>query len=105
MTFNNDEFDILRKISKEPNLNQRDLAKKLGLSLGKINYCIKALKKKGLIKINNFKKNKRKLNYLYILTPKGVSEKTRLTINFMKQKMREYDELHSELREKKKLKL
>ncbi len=102
MTFNNDEFDILRKISKEPNLNQRDLAKKLGLSLGKINYCIKALKKKGLIKINNFKKNKRKLNYLYILTPKGVSEKTRLTINFMKQKMREYDELHSELREKKK---
>ena len=55
MSFNNDEFDILRKISKEPNVNQRDLAKKLGLSLGKINYCIRALKKKGLIKINNFK--------------------------------------------------
>ena len=101
MNFNNDEFDILRKISKEPNVNQRDLAKKLGLSLGKINYCIRALKKKGLIKINNFKKNKRKLNYLYMLTPKGVSEKTRITINFMKQKMKEYDELQSELKENK----
>ena len=101
MSFNNDEFDILRKISKEPNVNQRDLAKKLGLSLGKINYCIRALKKKGLIKINNFKKNKRKFNYLYILTPKGVSEKTRITINFMKQKMKEYDELQSELKENK----
>ena len=88
MSFNNDEFDILRKISKEPNANQRDLAKKLGLSLGKINYCIRALKKKGLIKINNFKKNKRKFNYLYMLTPKGVSEKTRITINFMKQNER-----------------
>ena len=102
MNFNNDEFDILRKISKEPNANQRDLAKKLGLSLGKINYCIRALKKKGLIKINNFKKNKRKFNYLYMLTPKGVSEKTRITINFMKQKMKEYDELQSELKENKK---
>jgi len=101
MSFNNDEFDILRKISKEPNVNQRDLAKKLGLSLGKINYCIRALKKKGLIKINNFKKNKRKFNYLYLLTPKGVSEKTRITINFMKQKMKEYDELQSELKENK----
>ena len=101
MSFNNDEFDILRKISKEPNVNQRDLAKKLGLSLGKINYCIRALKKKGLIKINNFKKNKRKFNYLYMLTPKGVSEKTRITINFMKQKMKEYDELQSELKENK----
>lgn len=102
MTFNNDEFDILRKISKEPKLNQRDLAKKLGLSLGKINYCIKALKKKGLIKINNFKNNKRKLNYLYILTPKGVSAKTRITINFMKKKMDEYDELQAELEENRK---
>ena len=102
MNFNNDEFDILRKISKEPNVNQRDLPKKLGLSLGKINYCIRALKKKGLIKINNFKKNKKKFNYLYILTPKGVSEKTRITINFMKQKMKEYDELQSELKENKK---
>tara|TARA_B100000787_G_scaffold167813_1_gene155268 strand:- start:86 stop:394 length:309 start_codon:yes stop_codon:yes gene_type:complete len=100
MNFNRDEFDILRKISKEPKINQRDLAKQLGFSLGKINYCIRALKKKGLIKINNFKKNKRKLNYLYNLTPKGVSQKTRITINFMKKKMEEYDELQSELKNK-----
>ena len=100
MNFNRDEFDILRKISKEPKINQRDLAKQLGFSLGKINYCIRALKKKGLIKINNFKKNKRKLDYLYNLTPKGVSQKTRITINFMKKKMEEYDELQSELNNK-----
>jgi EPS-associated MarR family transcriptional regulator len=100
MNFNRDEFDILRKISKEPKINQRDLAKQLGFSLGKINYCIRALKKKGLIKINNFKKNKRKLDYLYNLTPKGVSQKTRITINFMKKKMEEYDELQSELKDK-----
>jgi EPS-associated MarR family transcriptional regulator len=100
MNFNRDEFDILRKISKEPKINQRDLAKQLGFSLGKINYCIRALKKKGLIKINNFKKNKRKLDYLYNLTPKGVSQKTRITINFMKKKMEEYDELQSELKNK-----
>ena len=98
MNFNRDEFDILRKISKEPKINQRDLAKQLGFSLGKINYCIRALKKKGLIKINNFKKNKRKLNYLYNLTPKGVSQKTRITINFMKKKMEEYDKLKKELK-------
>ena len=100
MNFNRDEFDILRKISKEPKINQRELAKQLGLSLGKIKYCIRALKKKGLIKINNFKKNKRKLDYLYNLTPKGVSQKTRITINFMKKKMEEYDELQSELKNK-----
>ena len=100
MNFNRDEFDILRKISKEPKINQRDLAKQLGFSLGKINYCIRALKKKGLIKINNFKKNKRKLDYLYNLTPKGVSQKTRITINFMRKKMEEYDELQSELKNK-----
>lgn len=98
MKFSNDEFDVLRKIYNDPNLKQRDLAKKLGLSLGKINYCIQALKKKGLIKINNFKNNKSKLNYLYILTPRGVSKKTRLTINYMRKKMQEYDELQAELK-------
>lgn len=98
MNFSNDEFDVLRKIYNDPNLKQRDLAKKLGLSLGKINYCIQALKKKGLIKINNFKNNKSKLNYLYILTPRGVSKKTRLTINYMRKKMQEYDELQAELK-------
>ena len=97
MNFNRDEFDILRKISKEPKINQRDLAKQLGFSLGKINYCIRALKKKGLIKIKNFKNNPNKMKYAYIITPKGLSLKTKLTINFMKRKMNEYDELKKEL--------
>ena len=65
--------------------------------MGKLNYCLKALKNKGLIKINNFKKNPNKLNYAYILTPKGISEKTKLTVNFMKRKMKEYDELKKEI--------
>ena len=65
--------------------------------LGKLNYCLKALKNKGLIKIKNFKKNPNKLNYIYILTPKGVSATTKLTINFMKRKMKEYDELKKEI--------
>ena len=73
------------------------MAQELGLSLGKLNYCIKELKKKGLIKMRNFKKNKKKTNYFYILTPKGIASKTNLTINFMKRKMKEYDELKSEI--------
>ena len=92
-----EHFEILRKVEKNPKSSQRELAKELGLSLGKLNYCLKALKDKGLIKINNFKKNENKERYFYILTPKGLVEKTKLTINFMKRKMREYDELKSEL--------
>tara|TARA_A100001011_G_scaffold349140_2_gene387498 strand:- start:2453 stop:2761 length:309 start_codon:yes stop_codon:yes gene_type:complete len=96
---NQDFFDVLRKVSKNPETTQREMASDLGFSLGKLNYCLKALKKKGLVKITNFKKNPNKLNYIYILTPKGISEKTKLTINFMKRKMREYDELKKELDE------
>ena len=92
-----DHFEVLRKIQKKPNSTQRELAEELGFSLGKLNYCLKALKTKGLVKINNFKKNPNKINYFYVLTPKGISEKTKLTINFMKRKMKEYDELKKEL--------
>ncbi len=92
-----DQFEVLRKISKSPKSSQRDLANELGFSLGKLNYCLKSLQEKGFVKINNFKKNPNKINYLYVLTPKGISEKTKLTINFMKRKMKEYDELKSEL--------
>ena len=92
-----DHFEVLRKIQKKPNSTQRELAEELGFSLGKLNYCLKALKTKGLVKINNFKKNPNKINYFYVLTPKGISEKTKLTINFMKRKMKEYDELKSEI--------
>ena len=92
-----DHFDILRKIQKKPNSTQRELAAELGFSLGKLNYCLKALQVKGLVKIENFKKNPKKINYLYVLTPAGITEKTKLTLNFMKRKIKEYDELKKEL--------
>jgi len=94
---NQDLFDILRTISKKPEVSQRQLASELGFSLGKLNYCLKKLQNKGLIKIQNFKKNKKKINYLYILTPQGISSKTKLTITFMQKKIKEYDELKSEI--------
>jgi MarR family transcriptional regulator, temperature-dependent positive regulator of motility len=94
-----DHFEILRKISKNPEASQRELAEELGFSLGKLNYCIKELQNKGLIKIKNFNKNKKKINYLYILTPHGISSKTKLAINFMKKKMKEYDDLKAEINE------
>ncbi len=97
MENNQDHFEVLRKIQKMPNSTQRELAVELGFSLGKLNYCLKALKKKGLVKIENFKKNPNKINYFYVLTPAGISAKTKLTLNFMKRKMKEYDELKREL--------
>ena len=96
MEDNQDHFDVLRKINNKPKSSQRELARELGFSLGKLNYCLKALQRKGLVKIENFKKNPNKLNYFYVLTPKGIATKTKLTINFMKKKMAEYDELKSE---------
>ena len=97
MKDNQDHLNVLRKIKHSPRASQREMAKDLGFSLGKLNYCLQALKLKGLIKISNFKKNPKKINYIYILTPKGISEKTKLTLNFMKRKMREYDELKKEM--------
>ena len=94
---NTDQFELLRKIQKNPNFSQRELANELGVSLGKLNYCLKALKNKGLIKIQNFTKNPNKLNYIYVLTPKGIAEKAKLTLNFMKRKMQEYEDLKEEL--------
>ena len=96
-----DHFEVLRKIKSNPNSSQREMASELGFSLGKLNYCLRALKNKGLIKIKNFNKNKNKLNYIYVLTPKGIAAKTKLTINFMKRKMAEYDELKSEIEKEK----
>ena len=92
-----DYLNLLRKIKNKPKSTQRELAEELGFSLGKLNYCLKALKSKGLIKINNFRKSPNKINYLYILTPKGISAKTKLTLNFMKRKIKEYDELKKEI--------
>ena len=97
MKDNQDHFNVLRKIQKRPESSQRELAEELGFSLGKLNYCLKALKLKGLVKISNFQKSKNKINYIYILTPKGITTKTKLTLNFMKKKMHEYDELRNEI--------
>ena len=94
-----DFLNILREIYNKPNTSQRELANTLKFSLGKLNYCLKALKLKGLIKINNFKRNPNKLNYIYVLTPKGITAKTKLTINFMMRKMKEYDELKKEIKD------
>ena len=88
-----DYLDLLIKIDKNPKFSRRKLAGELGFSLGKLNYCLKALKEKGLVKINNFQKNPNKSNYFYILTPSGIKEKTKLTVNFMKRKIAEYEEL------------
>jgi|TARA_Y100000294_G_scaffold127142_1_gene118594 EPS-associated MarR family transcriptional regulator len=101
MTDNQDHFNVLRKIDTKPKSTQRELAGALGFSLGKLNYCLRSLKYKGLVKIKNFKKNPNKINYFYVLTPKGISAKTKLTINFMQRKMQEYDELKKELQGKK----
>ena len=103
MNNNQDEFNILRKIQTKPESSQRELAKDLGFSLGKLNYCLKELNKKGLVKIENFKNNKKKLSYIkrYVLTTKGLNLRLKHTIQFMKRKMREYDELKSEINQKK----
>ena len=97
MDDNQDYLNILRKIKDNPRSSQRELAEELGFSLGKLNYCLKALKAKGLVKISNFKKNPEKINYIYLITPKGILEKTKLTLNFMKRKMQEYEELKKEI--------
>ena len=97
-----DQFEVLRKIQETPESSQRELAEKLGFSLGKLNYCLKALQKKGLVKLQNFQKKTNKISYLqYVITPKGISERTKLTVNFMKKKMKEYDELKMELKKNK----
>ena len=96
-----DEFKILRKINSDPKKSQRNLANELGFSLGKLNYCLKALKKKGWIKINNFSKKKNKFDYIYLLTPRGISYKSKMAYFFMKQKMKEYEELKKEINDEK----
>ena len=94
-----DNLEILRKIDTNPKASQRDLAEKLGFSIGKINYCLKGLQNKGLIKIENLQKKENKINYLkeYVLTKQGVLLRTKLTIDFMKRKLKEYDELKKDL--------
>lgn len=94
-----DLFNILRKINRD-NQSQRKLASELGFSLGKLNYCLRQLRLKGLVKLDNFSKNPNKLNYAYVLTPRGIAEKTKLTLAFMKRKIEEYEELRKEIDKK-----
>ena len=98
MKKNQDYFEILRTIQKKPATNQREMASILGFSLGKLNYCLQELQQKGLVKIRNFQTQPNKSTYIqYILTTRGIAERTKLTINFMKKKLREYDQLKNEL--------
>ena len=90
-------FRVLHLLEEEPNLTQRELANKLGISLGGVNYCLKALIDIGHIKVDNFKKNPDKSVYLYLLTPKGMAEKAKLTAGFLKRKMVEYRALKKEI--------
>lgn len=94
-----DELDlqVLRELESEPQTNQRGLAQRLGLSLGKANYCLNALVAKGLIKISNFRRSDNKLAYAYLLTPSGIAEKARLTIAFLNRKQQEFETLHAEI--------
>jgi EPS-associated MarR family transcriptional regulator len=87
------ELEILQKLEENPNLTQRQIAEHMDLSLGKINYLIKALLGKGLIKVNNFRRSDNKIGYLYLLTPEGIDEKRKLTLIFLQRKSEEFDKL------------
>ena len=90
-------YRILKLLEGDPDASQRRIADELGISLGRVNYCLNALIDKGLVKVNNFRNNANKQAYLYLLTPKGINEKTRVTLRFLKVKMAEYEALEREL--------
>jgi EPS-associated MarR family transcriptional regulator len=92
-------YSLLKTLEENPGLSQRDLAKKLGISLGKVNFCLNALVEKGSLKINNFRKSDNKLAYAYLLTPRGVEEKARITVQFLKYRVQEYERLRAEIEE------
>ena len=92
-------YRLLKVLSQDPNLGQRDMAKTMGISLGKVNYCVSELASKGWIKITRFKSAKKKIPYTYMLTPKGLEEKGRLTLTFLKRKLSEYEEIKKQIRE------
>ena len=91
------KLQILKQLLEKPNSSQRELAQALGISLGSVNFCLKALIEKGCIKMHNFQNKKNKLVYAYLLTPKGIKEKISLTAHFLERKMREYEALQAEI--------
>ena len=84
-------LDLLRKLESNPEYTQRELSQEMGVSLGKVNYCMKKLIEKGLVKLSNFSHNEDKVNYIYLLTPKGIEKKARLTFEFLAIKLEEYE--------------
>ena len=90
-------LDLLRKLESNPEYTQRELSQEMGVSLGKVNYCMKKLVEKGLVKLTNFSRNPNKVGYIYLLTPTGIEEKTRLTFAFLKIKLEEYKILKDEI--------
>lgn len=90
-------YRVMRLLEENPDLTQRELAEKLGVSVGGLNYCLKALTEKGLVKMQNFANSKNKFGYVYVLTPRGIAERARLTTNFLKRKMEEYEALKAEI--------
>lgn len=92
-------YGLLKTLEDNPSLSQRDMAKRLGISLGKVNFCLNALVEKGCLKVNNFRNSENKLAYAYLLTPHGVEEKARMTVRFLKYKMQEYEQLRAEIKE------
>lgn len=92
-------YDLLKTLESDPGLSQRDLAKRLGVSLGKINYCLNALVAKGCLKVNNFRNSDNKIAYAYLLTPHGVEHRARLTVEFLQIKMQEYEKLRADIKE------
>ena len=90
-------FRIMRLVDQQPNISQRELAEKVGISLGALNYCLKSLMDKGFVKLENFQKSKHKFKYAYILTPSGIAEKVSITGRFLKRKLQEYEALKAEI--------
>jgi EPS-associated MarR family transcriptional regulator len=90
-------YKLLKLLGPNPHLSQREVARELGISVGKTNYCLKALVERGLIKATNFKNARNKAAYLYLLTPRGIEEKARVTARFLRAKVREYEALRSEI--------
>lgn len=91
------QFEVLRRLHQTPQVSQRALSKDLGVGLGTINFCFQALVEKGLVKMQNFSQSKNKLRYAYLLTPAGVAEKSKLTAEFLKRKVAEYETLQAEI--------
>lgn len=98
MNRNDIHLDLLRKLEEKPEYTQRELSQEMGISLGKVNYCIKKLTEKGWVKLTNFSRNQNKVSYVYLLTPKGIEQKAKLTLSFLKQKIKEYEILEEEIR-------